>query len=251
MPTILQKYLAQIGSGIELLVRTARYVPSLPRQTDQLVYQCFSMGYKTLPLVAILSFFIGAVLALQIGYSMRSFAVNEFIGAIVGLSLVRELAPVMTAIMLAGRVGSAVTAELASMRVYQEVDALVTMNIPPERFLVLPRISAILIVMPVLTMVAVVSGWIGGQLVAQFVPWIGLSPQAYYNSLKGVMTVKDLTDGLIKAEIFALMIGVICCNVGLNTRGGPREIGSAVTKAVVACIIFILILDYFVTSLLV
>lgn len=251
MPDFIRNYFVQIGSGVELLWRTARYVPTLPRQMDRLVYQCYSMGYATLPLVAILSFFIGAVLALQIGYSMRDFAVNDFIGAIVGLSLVRELAPVMTAIMLAGRVGSAVTAELASMRVYQEVDALVTMNIPPERFLVLPRLAAILLVMPVLTIVAVVSGWIGGQLVAQFVPWIGLTPQAYYNSLKGVMTIKDVTDGLIKAELFALMIGVICCNVGLNTRGGPREIGSAVTKAVVACIIFILVLDYFITTLLV
>jgi phospholipid/cholesterol/gamma-HCH transport system permease protein len=243
--------LSQIGSGVLLMWRTFLYMPTLPRQMDRFIYQCYSMGYNTLPLVGILSFFIGAVLALQIGYSMRSFAVNDFIGAIVGLSLVRELAPVMTAIMLAGRVGSAITAELASMRVYQEVDALITMNIPPERFLVVPRVAAILVVMPVLTIVAVVSGWIGGQLVAEYVPWIGLTPQAYYNSLKGVMTIKDVTDGLIKAEIFALMIAIISCNVGLNTKGGPREIGSAVTRAVVSCIIFILILDYFITNILI
>lgn len=240
-----------LGSGVQLAGRTLRHVPSLPRQTARLVDQCRFMGYATVPLVAILSVFIGAVLALQIGYSLVDFGGKEFIGTIVGLSMVRELGPVMTAIMITGRVGSAVTAELASMKVYQEVDALRTMNIAPERFLVLPRVGAILLVTPILLMVSVITGWIGGQLVCQFVPWIGLTPEAYYQSLKSIMTVDDLTDGLIKAELFGLGILLISCHTGLRTSGGPREIGRAVTRAVVVCIIFVLIFDYFITNLLI
>lgn len=165
--------------------------------------------------------------------------------------MVRELSPVMTAIMVTGRVGSAVTAELASMKVYQEVDALRTMNIPPERFLVMPRLAAVILVMPILLMVSVVTGWMGGQLVCQFVPWIGLSPEAYYQSLKNVMTLDDITDGLVKAELFGIGILLISSHLGLRTSGGPREIGAAVTRSVVVCIIFILVFDYFITNVLI
>jgi len=240
-----------IGSLVQLALRTCRYLPNLPRQWKQLVDQCLFMGYATVPLVAILSVFIGAVLALQIGYSILEFGAKQYIGTIVGLSMVRELSPVMTAIMVTGRVGSAVTAELASMRVYQEVDALRTMNIPPERFLVMPRLVAVILVMPILLMVSVVTGWAGGQLVCQFVPWIGLTPDAYYQSLKSVMTLDDITDGLVKAELFGIGILLISSHLGLRTSGGPREIGAAVTRAVVICIIFILVFDYFITNVLI
>jgi len=231
--------------------QTFRHAPHLVRQRRQLVDQCLFMGYATVPLVAILSFFIGAVLALQTGYSLVEFGAKQFIGNIVGLSIVRELAPVMTAIMVTGRIGSAVTAELASMKVYQEVDALRTMNIPPERFLVLPRLTAILLVTPILLMAAVITGWMGGQLVCQYVPWIGLTPEAYYNALRSVVTMGDLSDGLIKAEFFSLGILIIASHMGLRTSGGPREIGRAVTRAVVVCIIFILVFDYFITNILI
>ena len=240
-----------IGSGVQMSARTLRFFPQLPRHWKQLVDQCLFMGYATVPLVAILSFFIGAVLALQIGYSIIEFGAKQYIGTIVGLSMVRELSPVMTAVMVTGRVGSSVTAELASMKVYQEVDALRTMNIPPERFLVMPRLAAILLVMPVLVMVSVVAGWMGGQIVAASVPWIDLSSQAYYNSLKDFMALDDITDGLVKAELFGIGILLICSHLGLRTSGGPREIGAAVTRAVVVCIIFILIFDYFITNILI
>jgi phospholipid/cholesterol/gamma-HCH transport system permease protein len=250
MKTILELF-EWIGSGAQMTMKTFRYFPSLPRHWKQLFEQCLFMGYATVPLVAILSFFIGAVLALQIGYSIIDFGAKGYIGTIVGLSMVRELSPVMTAVMVTGRVGSAVTAELASMKVYQEVDALRTMNIPPERFLVLPRVSAIILVMPILLIVSVIAGWIGGQVVCEHVPWIHLSSQAYYNSLKSFMVIGDITDGLIKAELFGVGILLIASHLGLRTTGGPREIGAADTRAVVVCIIFILIFDYFITNVLI
>ncbi len=250
MTSIPKQIIGSIGEAVLMCLRAFRHLPTLHRQIPRLIDQCWFMGYATIPLVIILSISIGAVLALQIGFSMRDLQVNQFIGSIIGIAMVRELGPVMTAVMVAGRVGSATTAELASMRVYQEVDALTTMNIPPERFLVLPRIMAILIVMPILTTASIVTGWIGGQLVVQFVPWIDLSVETYYNTLREFVDTRAFIDGLIKAQIFGLLILVVSCHVGLRTTGGPREIGHAVTKAVVICITLVLAVDYFVTSFL-
>lgn len=238
------------GSALLLLVRSLAHVGTLPRQFRRFVEQCYLVGYTTLPIVAILSFFIGSVLALQSGYSMQSFGAKEFIGSLVGLSMARELGPVMVAVLVAGRVGSAIAAELASMKVYQEVDALVTMNIPPERILVLPRLAAILVMMPVLAVISNLVGWFGGALVSKYVSFIDLSPEKYFEALRRYTEFSDVWSGIIKAEIFGFVVVLVCCNIGLRTRGGPREIGASVTRAVVVSLILILVLDYFVTKAL-
>jgi phospholipid/cholesterol/gamma-HCH transport system permease protein len=157
----------------------------------------------------------------------------------------------MVAILVVGRAGSAITAELASMNVYQEIDALVTMNIPPERILVLPRIAAVLVMMPVLEMIANICGWYGGALVCQLTSFISLDSQTYFAALTRYMDMKDIFDGLVKAEAFGFVVVTICCYVGLSVRGGPREVGASVTKAVVTSLIYILVLDYFVTKALI
>ena len=136
------------------------------------------------------------------------------------------------------------------MKVYQEVDALVMMNIPPERILVLPRLLAVLIMMPVLTMTGNVIGWLGGALVCRYTAIISVDYDAYFQSLKQFLSVEDVLDGLIKAEIFGFGVVLIACNVALRTRGGPREIGTAVTRAVVAALIFVLFSDFFITKVL-
>jgi len=236
---------------VQLLLRSLSYAGTLPRQSARFMEQCYVIGYTTLPIVAILSFFIGSVLALQAGYSLQDFGSMQFIGSLVGLSMARELGPMMVSILLAGRVGSAITAELASMKVYQEVDALVTMNIPPARMLVLPRLAAVLFMMPVLTIIANIIGWYGGAIVCKYTGFISLDPQAYFATLRHYMKFKDVGDGLCKAEVFGFVVVLVCCNIGLNTRGGPREIGAAVTRAVVVSLILILVLDYFVTKVLI
>lgn len=205
------------------------------------------MGFQTMPIVGILSFFIGAVLALQTGFALQPVGGEAFIGSIVGLSLARELGPVMTAILLTGRVGSAITAELASMKVYQEVDALQTMNIPAEKILVLPRLAAAFLTVPFLTILAILIGWFGGVAASIFTDYIQLGSRIYWRSLTDFVTFTDVFDGLIKAQIFGIAVVLIACNQGLNTKGGPREIGTSVTKAVVTSLIFILLADYFIT----
>jgi len=246
----LNAVLGHIGGTLLLLVRSLKYAGTLPRQFHRFIEQCYLIGYTSLPIVTILSFFIGSVLALQSGYSMENFGAKQFIGTLVGLTMARELGPVMVAILLAGRVGSAVTAELASMKVYQEIDALTTMNIPAERMLVLPRLAAVIVMMPVLAVIANLCGWYGGALVCQYTTFISVDSEAYFTALKAYMKPKDVIDGLIKAEVFGIVIITVCCYIGLNTRGGPREIGASVTRAVVTSLILILVLDYFVTKIL-
>src|SRR5476651_965259 len=156
------------GSTWLLLLKALSYVGTLPRQWGRFIEQCYMIGYTTLPIVAILSFFIGSVLALQAGYSMENFGTQQFIGSLVGLSMARELGPMMVAILVAGRVGSAIAAELASMKVYQEVDALETMNIPPARMLVMPRLAAVIVMMPVLAIISNLVGWFGGAIISKY-----------------------------------------------------------------------------------
>ena len=239
-----------VGRTVQLLLRAASYLPTLPRQFGRFVEQCYLIGYTTLPIVAILSFFIGSVLALQSGYAAENLGPKQFIGLLVGLSMARELGPVMVAVLLAGRVGSAIAAELASMKVYQEVDALITMNIPPARMLVMPRLAAVVVMMPVLTIIADLVGWFGGAIVAKYTDFIAIEPAAYFATMRQYMDFGDVMNGLIKAEVFGFVIVLVCCEIGLNTRGGPREIGAAVTRAVVTSLILILVLDYFVTKFL-
>jgi phospholipid/cholesterol/gamma-HCH transport system permease protein len=238
------------GSTLQLLVRSLSYAATLPRQRNRFIEQCYLIGYTTLPIVAILSFFIGSVLALEAGYSMADFGAKEFIGTLVGLSMARELGPVMVSILVAGRVGSAIAAELASMKVYQEIDVLETMNIPPARMLVLPRLAAILVMMPVLAIIADLVGWYGGAIVAKYTHLIAIEPETYFAALRHFTHFKDVINGLMKAEVYGFGVVLISCNIGLNTSGGPREVGAAVTKAVVVSLIYILIADYFITDLL-
>ncbi|WP_404424343.1 MlaE family ABC transporter permease [Nibricoccus sp. IMCC34717] len=246
----LRDNLDALGGAVLMTCRAFTTLPAAPRILKRIVEQAFIGGHQSLPIVSVLSFFIGAVLALQSGLTLETVGMKQLIGTLVGEAMVRELGPVMCAILLAGRVGSAITAELASMKVYQEVDALVTMNIPPERFLVLPRILAVLLYMPVLTMIGILVGWIGGAVVCNYVSFINVDPQQYFQSLQLYLTPEKLFKGLLKAEIFGFVVVVIACNTGLRTRGGPREIGFAVTRSVVYSLVTILVLDYFITKTL-
>lgn len=245
------KILKNWAYAFVLMVRTVKELRFVPRQWGRCVEQSCMIGYQTLPIVAIMSIFIGGVLALQSGFSLSKLpGAQKFLGSIVGLSMCRELGPLMTAFLLAGRVGSAITAELASMSIYKEVDALLTMNLSPERLLVMPRVLSAALMMPFLTMFSVILGWFGGWIVVHAVDFITIDGTIYWRTLKQFVDLDSIHDGLIKAEVFALTITLICSAIGLRTQGGPREIGSAVTSAVVQSMIAILVLDYFLTKML-
>jgi phospholipid/cholesterol/gamma-HCH transport system permease protein len=236
-----------IGEMMVLLWRTLQALPLAFRQRRKIYDQLFEIGNASLLMACILSLFIGGVIALQTGPVLAERGLSSAIGGLVGLSICKELAPVMMAVLIAGRIGSAMAAEIGSMQVYQEIDALRTMNINPVHYLVLPRITAIVVSLPILVLFAVLVGWFGGGLVAVYNEKIGLTFQSFFINLRLVVELGDLLNGLCKSAVFALVIGTVSCHQGLVTRGGPRGIGRSVTKAVVNSIVLILILDYFLT----
>ncbi|HVU07490.1 MAG TPA: ABC transporter permease [Verrucomicrobiae bacterium] len=239
-----------IGEIALLLWRTLLALPLAWRQRQKVFDQFFEIGNASLLMVCVLSFFIGAVLALQTGPVLVERSLPNAVGGIVGIAVAKELAPVMMAVLIAGRIGSAMAAEIGSMRVYQEIDALRTMNINPIHYLVLPRLVAIAIALPMLVIFSVLVGWFGGAVVAEANHHIQVPFQEFYSGLRDIVKLKDVANGLFKSFCFALIIGTVSCHQGLATIGGPRGIGRSVTKAVVNSIILIVIFDYVLTRVL-
>jgi phospholipid/cholesterol/gamma-HCH transport system permease protein len=239
-----------IGEIMLLFLRTLRALPLAWQQRQKVFDQFFEIGNASLLMVCILSFFIGGVLALLTGPVLVERGLADAVGGLVGISVCKELAPVMMSILIAGRIGSSMTAEIGSMRVYQEIDALRTMNINPIHYLVLPRLTAIAVALPLLVVFAILVGWGGGAIVASFNREISVSFTSFFTNLQEIVKFSDVANGLFKSFVFALVIGVVCCHQGLITIGGPRGIGRSVTKAVVNCIVMIVILDYFLTRLM-
>lgn len=239
-----------LGEMLQLFGRAVRALPRSWRYRRKIFEQLFEIGNASLLMACILALFIGGVIALQSGPVLRERGLTSALGGLVGLSLCKELAPVMMAVLIAGRIGSAMAAEIGSMAVYQEIDALRTMNINPTYYLVLPRMVAISLALPTLVLFAMLVGWLGGALVANFNEKIALNFQTFFSNLESVVGVADIMNGLVKSFVFAVVIGVVSCHQGLSTSGGPRGIGRSVTKAVVNSIVMILILDYFLTRFL-
>jgi len=238
------------GEIVLLFWRTMRSLPLAWRQRQKIVDQFFEIGNASLLMVCVLSFFIGAVLALQTGIVLVDRGLTGAVGGLVGISMAKELGPVMMSILIAGRIGSAMAAEIGSMRVYQEIDALRTMNINPIHYLVLPRIIAIAFALPMLVVFSILVGWFGGAVVAEMNGHMAIPFQAFFSDLRDIVAIKDVANGVFKSFCFALIIGVVSCHQGLATIGGPRGIGRSVTKAVVNSIVLIVIFDYLLTRVL-
>jgi phospholipid/cholesterol/gamma-HCH transport system permease protein len=239
-----------IGEVVVVFWRTLLALPHSWRQRQKIFEQFFEIGNASLLMVCVLSFFIGAVIALQTGPVLAERSLSSAIGGVVGIAIAKELAPVMMAILIAGRIGSAMAAEIGSMRVYQEIDALRTMNINPIHYLVLPRMLAMVVALPMLVVFAILIGWFGGAVVANFNDRMEIPMHSFFSDLKDIVVVKDVANGVFKSFCFALIIGAVSCHQGLTTIGGPRGIGRSVTKAVVNSIVAIVIFDYLLTRFL-
>jgi phospholipid/cholesterol/gamma-HCH transport system permease protein len=239
-----------IGEMVVLFWQTLLSLPLLMRQRLKVAEQFFEIGNASLLMVCILSFFIGGVITLHTGPLLVERGLANSVGGLVGIAICKELAPVMMSILIAGRIGSAMAAEIGSMQVYQEIDALRTMNINPVQYLVLPRLVAIAAALPLLVTFAILVGWLGGAFISVANKRIDISFMTFFSTLRDVVMVQDVANGVFKSFVFALVIGVVSCHQGMITRGGPRGIGRSVTKAVVNSIVMIVILDYILTRIL-
>ncbi len=239
-----------VGEMLKLLWQTVYFFREVPRNLQSIFVQMVIIGYETLPVASVMAFFVGMVLALQTGVELQKYGTQNIIGAIVGLSMVRELGPVMTSFLVAGRVGSAMAAEIGVMKVYEEIDALKTLDINPVRYLSMPRFIACLICVPALVIYADLVGMAGGALISHLHPKIFISYSTYFDSLKTALKIREVGDGLIKATVFGGIIAQVACYVGFNTSGGARGIGKSTTRSVVLSFMMILGADYFLTRIL-
>ncbi len=242
-----QQAVEYVGGLAELVAQTFTGCFTRPFYSSELLRQMDELGVKSVSITGITALFTGMVLALQSAYSLEAFGGKAFIGRVVSLSLVRELGPVLTALMVGGRVGSGITAEIGSMTVTEQVDALRAMAISPIRRLVVPRVLATVIMMPVLTAIADLLGILGGLLIA--VVELNMTPQDYITSIWQQLSISDIFSGLGKTVFFGLEIAAIGCYNGLQAQGGAASVGEATTRTVVLASICVLISDFFLTKL--
>ncbi|HEX7077327.1 MAG TPA: ABC transporter permease [Candidatus Eisenbacteria bacterium] len=236
------------GEVFILLGSVLREIPAGSRKIGLLIQQMAHIGVGSMPLTVIVALFTGAVAAVQASYQFRDYVPMIYLGTVIGKSVVIELGPVLTALVVGGRVGASIAAELGTMRVTEQVDAMETMGISPVRFLVVPRFLAAILMLPALTVFADVVAILGGYLVSTLT--LDVTSHTFISGLKLYFKTQDVFSGLIKAFFFGGIIATMGCHYGLRSEGGAEGVGLATTRAVVASCLLILIVDYLLASFL-
>ncbi|MFN2454568.1 MAG: MlaE family ABC transporter permease [Pyrinomonadaceae bacterium] len=245
---IAARFLLELQETTLLAARAARGLLRRPTYFTETIQQMDAIGVGSLTIILLTGFFTGGVLTLQTFPTLKFYGAEDQTGYLVALSLVRELGPVLTALMVTGRVGSAISAELGSMSVSQQIDAMRALGTDPVRKLVAPRLIALLITLPMLTVLADVVGICGGWAVVSTL--YNQATQTYFSSLRQGITTDDIIGGIIKPTVFALIIGTIACRKGLGTEGGTVGVGRSTTSAVVLASIVVIIADFFLAKAL-
>jgi len=241
-------FLFAVGDLTLFALRAIIHGVSGPFYLRQIGRQMIDIGYYSLPVVGLTAIFTGMVLALQSYTGFSRFEAQSAVATIVVLSMTRELGPVLAGLMVAGRVGASMAAELGTMRVTEQIDALTTLSTDPFKYLVWPRIVAGLLMLPLLVLVADIIGVFGGYLVGIYK--LGFGSYDYINKTFEFLETEDVVSGLVKAAVFGFLVALMGCYHGYNSRGGAQGVGSATTKAVVSASILILTANYAITELL-
>jgi phospholipid/cholesterol/gamma-HCH transport system permease protein len=241
-------WLDNIGNMIGLTGQTLFWLIRPPYRIGQMFNAMEFIGVQSLAIVALTGTFSGMVVTLQTVYALRAFSAEGRVGGIVAVSLLRELAPVFTAIMVTARAGSAMAAELGNMRVTEQIDAITTMGVSPVQYLLAPRLFAAVVMLPLLCVLYSTVGMAGSYLVA--VAWLGGDYGIWLQSVRDLALPKDLTMGLVKATVFGFLLSAISCRHGYFASGGAKGVGLATTRAVVESCVAILITNYLLTQLI-
>ncbi len=241
---------AVTGEFVLLIAQTVRFTFTRKFPFKLTLSQIVRIGVGSVVVSIITSFFTGMVMALQISMALevKMAGISQFVGAMVSKAMIKELSPVLTALVIAGRIGSAIAAEIGTMEVSEQIDALKTLNTDPVAYLVVPRFWAGVISMPLLTAIADLMGILGGGFVAYTI--LNINAQSYFERSTMILTLGDIAGSLIKAVVFGVFIITVACLVGFRTRGGADGVGKATTFSVVMAFMLILIGDYFLTVIL-
>ena len=237
-----------IGKCITNLVFSLKYLLTGKVNLKNTLQQAAQIGYDSIGISLVIIFITGAVISLQVARYFYMSGGEAYVGGLVSLTILKELAPVFTAMVISARAGTAMASELGNMQITEQVDAMKTLNVDPVKYLVLPRVLASAIVVPMVTMMSIVVGLLGGMFISKIS--IGLHQHRFINSVWLYTHVKDVRECLLKAFIFGIALAVVCATQGLNTKGGAKEVGEAVTKSAIWTTVMILILDYLVTWIL-
>ncbi|MCS6914710.1 MAG: ABC transporter permease [Myxococcales bacterium] len=240
-------FIEAVGEHVLLLGHTLLWLVRPPYRLGVLLEAMVFVGFESLFIVGLISLFVGAVFALQLISALRTFQAESFVGATVALALTRELAPVFTSIVIAARAGAGMATELGSMRITEQIDALATMAVNPIQYLVVPRVVAGVIMVPLLSMLFVASGMLGAYVVAVGIQ--NVDRGVFIENTRWFLDINDILQGLCKATVFGLTLTLISCYQGYHARGGAKGVGVATTRAVVGSFVTILVLDYFLTDL--
>ncbi|MCA6072450.1 MAG: ABC transporter permease [Endomicrobium sp.] len=247
---IVVESLEGLGKAVVMTAEALAYILKGDIPLKSTVIQMVEVGWCSTPIIILTSFFTGMVLALQVGTATANlFNEPVYVGTVTGFSLVVELGPVLTAIVVAGRVGAAITAELGTMKVTEQLDALYTLGTSPVKFLAVSRFVACFFMLPTLTVIANIIGVYGGMVLTT-TSW-DVPSSVYWSQCLDFMTVRTFLHGFIKSFFFALIIVIVACHKGFNTKDGAEGVGKATTSSVMSSMVLILISDYFLTSLLV
>lgn len=241
-------FLSSLGKIAIFLFQSLAQGVRPPYYSSQILRQFFEIGYLSLPVVGLTALFTGMVLALQSYTGFSRFNAENAIASVVVLSITRELGPVLGGLMVAGRIGASIAAEIGTMRVTEQIDALISLSTNPSKYLIVPRLIAGVIMLPLLVIVADIIGVLGGYLVSIY--RLDFNSSTYLKQTFDFMHMDDVTSGLIKAAVFGFIIAFMGCYHGFHSRGGAEGVGKATTQAVVSSSILILIANYFLTSLL-
>lgn len=236
------------GEILILFSKTVGWCRKAMESRREIFKQMAFMGVGTLPIALLMGFFVGMVLALQTGVQLLRFNVESIIGAIVGLSLAKELGPVLTGYLVAGRVGAAITAELGTMTVSEEIDALRVMGVDPIFYLSMPRFVAGALMVPIIVIYVNLIGIMGGAIISA--TYVGVDLRSYFDNLFDSLTFGELFRGLVKAMFFGAIVAIVGCYKGFKTTGGAEGVGRYTTQSVVLSFILIIVFDYFLTRIL-
>jgi phospholipid/cholesterol/gamma-HCH transport system permease protein len=239
-------YVKEMGSILLLLLDTIRWSFYPPFRGDLFFQQMERVGVRSVLVVVLTGAFTGMVLALQSFQATRSFGAETMVGVAVALSMTRELGPVLTSFMVTGRAGSAMAAEIGTMRVTEQIDALSAMAVNPIKYLIVPRVLASIVVVPMLTVIADFIGIVGGYFMGVTV--LGINAGAYVANMEKYVGLEDIYHGVIKAAVFGLILSVIGCYKGYTTTGGAEGVGKATTQSVVLAAVIILMANYLLTA---
>lgn len=245
--TVMSRFIRYIGELSILLSLTVQGILTPPFKGYRFLVQARQIGIGSFFIASLVGFFVGMIIALQMAYLMLKLSAEIYIPNVVAVSLTRELAPVLTALVVAGRVGAGMSAEIGTMAVTEQVDALKAFAVSPVKFLVVPRFLALVLMLPVLTIYADTLGIFGGYIIC--VLKLGISGSMFMHMVLSSLVIKDITTGLIKSLFFGMIIALVGCHQGLNVRGGAEGVGRATTLSVVISFIMIIASDCFFTVL--